>query len=102
MQEELVYRLIRATSTECWTPAEATRLAVLAETRPRAFEAGGDACYDQPTGAWVGQRAGNLMLALGERAAQFRFLIRDRDAKDTGMFDTVFQAEGIEVGLTPP
>ena len=55
-----------------------------------------------PTGTWVGRQARNLMLALGERAAQFRFLIRDRDAKYTGMFDTVFQAEGIEVGLTPP
>jgi putative transposase len=42
------------------------------------------------------------MLDLGERAARFRFLIRDRDTKYTGMFDTVFQAEGIHVLLTPP
>jgi len=40
------------------------------------------------------------MLDLGERAN--RFLIRDRDAKYTAMFDTVFHAEGIEVLLTPP
>src|SRR2546430_406801 len=55
-----------------------------------------------PSGQWVAQQARNLMLELGERAARFRFLIRDRDAKYTGMFGAVFGAEGIEVLLTPP
>jgi transposase InsO family protein len=36
-----------------------------------------------PSGMWVAQQARNLMTELGERAGQFRFLIRDRDAKYT-------------------
>jgi putative transposase len=50
----------------------------------------------------VAQQARNLILDLGERAGQFRFLIRDRDTKYTTMFDEVFTSEGIEVLRSPP
>lgn len=40
------------------------------------------------------------MLNLGDRAADVKFLIRDRDAKFTAMFDDVFRAEGIRIMLT--
>jgi hypothetical protein len=56
----------------------------------------------QPSGVWVAQQAPNLMMDLGERAAQFRFLIRDRDTTYTTVFDAVFTGEGIEVLRSPP
>jgi putative transposase len=55
-----------------------------------------------PTAGWVIQQARNLMLDLGEHVGDFRFLIRDRDSKFTGLFDEVFKTEGIRVVLAAP
>src|SRR5689334_11953865 len=55
-----------------------------------------------PTGAWVAQQARNLLMDLDRRADNLRFLLRDRDAKFTTAFDTVFTGAGIEVLRTPP
>src|SRR5437773_1801124 len=39
---------------------------------------------------------------LDQRADDLRFLLHDRDAKFTAVFDTVFTAAGVDVIRTPP
>jgi transposase InsO family protein len=55
-----------------------------------------------PTGMWVAQQTRNLLMELGERAADVKFLIRDRDRKFTNTFDEVFRSEGIRILLSAP
>ena len=55
-----------------------------------------------PDGAWTVQQARNLLMDLGERAARFRFLVRDRAGQFTDGFDAVLSAAGIEVVKIPP
>jgi hypothetical protein len=55
-----------------------------------------------PDGPWTTQQARNLMMDLGERAARFRFLVRDRAGQFSASFDEVLVAAGIEVVKIPP
>ncbi len=50
-----------------------------------------------PAGVWTVQQARNFLMDLGERAGEFKFLIRDRDSKFTTAFDDVFSGNGTRV-----
>ena len=55
-----------------------------------------------PTGAWTTQHARNLLMDLDDRAATFRFLVRDRAGQFTTTFDAVLAAGGIDTVKIPP
>ena len=55
-----------------------------------------------PDGAWTVQQIRNLLMDLGDRAAGFRFLVRDRAGQFTSAFDAVLADAGIEAVKIPP
>jgi putative transposase len=55
-----------------------------------------------PDGAWTVQQIRNLLMDLGDRAAGFRFLVRDRAGQFTASFDAVLAEAGIEAVKIPP
>ena len=55
-----------------------------------------------PDGLWTVQQIRNLLMDLGDRAAGFRFLVRDRAGQFTASFDAVLADAGTEAVKIPP
>jgi putative transposase len=55
-----------------------------------------------PDGSWTAQQIRNLLMDLGDRAAGFRFLVRDRAGQFTASFDAVLADVGITAVKSPP
>jgi transposase InsO family protein len=55
-----------------------------------------------PDSPWTVQQIRNLLMDLGDRAADFRFLVRDRAGQFTEAFDAALADAGIEVVKIPP
>jgi putative transposase len=65
----------------------------------RAFTAGITA---KPDSAWVAQQARNASMQMAEWGLPPKYLLIDHDAKFTGQFDAVFEAEGAKVQRVGP
>jgi putative transposase len=55
-----------------------------------------------PDGPWTAQQIRNPLMDLGDRAGDFRFLVRDRAGQFTEAFDAVLAGAGIEAVKIPP
>ena len=55
-----------------------------------------------PDGPWTTQQARNLLMDLGDRASDFRFLVRDRAGQFTDSFDMALASTCIQAVKIPP
>jgi transposase InsO family protein len=55
-----------------------------------------------PDGRWTTQQARNFLMDLGDRAADFRYLVRDRAGQFTDAFDAVLADAGVKAVKIPP
>ncbi len=55
-----------------------------------------------PDGPWTTQQIRNLLMDLGDRAAHFKFLVRERAGQFPGAFDAALASAGIQAVKISP
>ena len=55
-----------------------------------------------PDGPWTTQQMRNPLMDVGDRATDFRFLVRDHAGQFTAPFDAVLASAGIQAVKIPP
>jgi transposase InsO family protein len=83
--------------TDTLTGARMYVLAVIEHSARRVRILGATA---HPSSSWVVQAARNLVMDLDNAGSRARFLIRDRDGKFPGLFDTILKDAGITIVLS--
>lgn len=81
-------------TTVTLTGARMCVLAVIEHTSRRVRILGTTA---HPTARWVAQTAKNLVMDLEDAGCRAKYLIRDRDSRFPGVFDSVLSDAGVEV-----
>jgi hypothetical protein len=93
------HRSDRLTSQVRHTRAH-TRAAPEGHRRPGGDGPSYEGATAHPSTSWVAQVARNLVMDLEDAGSIARYLIRDRDAKFSAMFDAVLADAGIKVVLS--
>ena len=78
------------------------RLSACSSLRSAAVTCTSSGSPPNPDGLWTVQQIRNLLMDLGDRAADFRFLVRDRAGQFPASFDAFLAGAGIEAVKIPP
>ena len=99
-----VLRWHRRLVTKKWTYPNRTGLLPVSGEIATLIErlATENASWEHPDGPWTTQQIRNLLMGLGDRAADFRFLVRDRAGRFTASSDAVLASAGTEAVKIPP
>jgi Integrase core domain len=89
--------------TSTWTAQlSCSACAACSSSRSAAATCTSPGITANPDGPWTTQQIRNLLMDLGDHAAGFKFLVRDRAGQFTASFDAAVASTGIQAAKIPP